>query len=113
MVVNIIMSVTMILGGYSMRYYAKKPVNRVIGFRTSRSMKNRDTWYFANKKCGDIWLVMGVVSLVVTLASIFALMPDISDKAGEYVQAVIAILQFAAIMLSGLYVQLQLKKKFS
>ena len=35
----------------------------IFGYRTSMSMKNKDTWEFAHKYCGKVWYVCGMVNV--------------------------------------------------
>lgn len=44
-----------------------KNINNVFGYRTGRSMINKDTWIFAHEYCGKLWLK---VSIIFILASI-------------------------------------------
>ena len=44
-----------------------KNINNIFGYRTGRSMNNKDTWIFAHEYCGKLWLK---VSIVFILASI-------------------------------------------
>ena len=44
-----------------------KNINNIFGYRTGRSMINKDTWIFAHEYCGKLWLK---VSIVFILASI-------------------------------------------
>lgn len=50
-------------------FYEKAPkeINSVFGYRTSMSMKNKDTWEFAHKYCGKVWYVCGMVMLPITV----------------------------------------------
>ena len=44
------------------RLFTKNPpkkVNGFYGYRTSRSMKNQNTWDFAHEYCGRLWVKMG------------------------------------------------------
>ncbi len=45
-----------------------KEINLIYGYRTGRSMKNKDTWNFAHRYFGKIWLRGGLVLLPVSLA---------------------------------------------
>lgn len=38
---------------------APKEINDFFGYRTSRSMKNKDTWEFAHHHCGKLWSTLG------------------------------------------------------
>ncbi len=44
-----------------------KNINNIFGYRTGRSMINKDTWTFAHEYCGKLWLK---VSIAFILASI-------------------------------------------
>ena len=49
---NLLLPIVMIIGGVMMWKYPPKNINDFIGYRTYRSMKNMDTWIFANNYCG-------------------------------------------------------------
>lgn len=51
--------VLMIVGGRMMWKHCPKHINSVIGYRTSRSMKNMDTWTFAHEHAGRLWWKWG------------------------------------------------------
>lgn len=46
---------------------ASKKINYFYGYRTTMSMKNRDTWEFAHRYAGKIWWVTGWITLLVTV----------------------------------------------
>ena len=61
--------ILIIIGGI----WCKKPpkkVNGLYGYRTVLSMKNDDTWLFAHKHLGVVWLAFGIVMLVPTIIAI-------------------------------------------
>jgi len=46
----------------------------IFGYRTNKSMKNKDTWIFAHNYCGKLWRVIGLIMLIVSvIAMIFIL----------------------------------------
>jgi uncharacterized membrane protein len=56
--------------------FVKKPpetINGMYGYRTSMSMKNKDTWEFAHKYCGKIWRLTGAVLLLVSIGAMLCL----------------------------------------
>ncbi|WP_195267459.1 SdpI family protein [Eubacterium sp. 1001713B170207_170306_E7] len=46
-------------------WHPPKDIKGLYGYRTSRAMKNEDTWKFAHTVAGKIWLIMGLVMLMV------------------------------------------------
>lgn len=67
LVMELFISLTMIGFGNYFKKNAPKQINRVFGYRTSMSMKNRDTWEFAHRYCGKIWYVCGWVLLIISV----------------------------------------------
>ncbi|MGF6990553.1 putative membrane protein [Lachnospiraceae bacterium PM6-15] len=61
--VNIFTSIILIFLGLLMPFCTK---NRIIGFRTSWSMKNSCTWEYSQKNCGIIFVITGVVILILS-----------------------------------------------
>lgn len=55
MFIELLIPVTMIGFGKMFLKHSPKEINMAFGYRTSMSMKNRDTWEFAHKYCGKIW----------------------------------------------------------
>lgn len=41
-------------------------INMAYGYRTTRSMKNQETWEFAHEYCGLIWKKLGIIIAVIT-----------------------------------------------
>ena len=58
--------------GFGKRFLNKPPkkINELFGYRTAMSMKNNDTWIFAHKYCGKLWLKLGMGLLPVSLLSL-------------------------------------------
>lgn len=60
---DLLIPTVMMLAGYMMRKHCPKQINRVVGYRTARSMKNMDTWKFAHDYCGRLWQRIGAFLL--------------------------------------------------
>ena len=68
-IMNLLIPLTMILFGiYFIKKYPKE-INTTFGYRTSMSMKNKDTWEFAHHYCGKLWKNIGLVMLVISIIS--------------------------------------------
>lgn len=53
----------MLLFGIRFSKRAPKDINYIFGYRTSRSMKSKESWEFAHKYIGRIWFICGLVLL--------------------------------------------------
>lgn len=63
--VCVLIPITMLAFGI---VFIKKPprsINSIYGYRTDYSMKSQDTWDFAHKYIGRIWVILGSVLLVI------------------------------------------------
>ena len=69
LIMDLLLPFTMIGFGRYFTKKAPKEINSVFGYRTSMSMKNKDTWEFAHKYCGKVWYVCGMVMLPITVIS--------------------------------------------
>ena len=88
-----------------------KTIHNACGYRTSRSMKNQDTWDFAQKYCSKISLYMFFPSLILAIA----IMPTVSSKPIDRIGwiglgiTMIQMMSFIVIMVST---EKALKKSF-
>ena len=61
---NLLIPVVVIVTGIIMWKHYPKNINGLVGYRTTLSMKNMDTWKFAHDYCGKLWLKIGWVMLI-------------------------------------------------
>lgn len=57
----------LLVAGWMMQFHPPKKQNAWIGYRTTRSMKNAETWRFANTCCGKCWCISGGILLLVAV----------------------------------------------
>ena len=50
-----------------------KNINNVFGYRTGRSMINKDTWIFAHEYCGKLWLKVSIIFILVSIVIMLCL----------------------------------------
>lgn len=96
------------------RYFIKKApkeINGVFGYRTSMSMKNKDTWEFAHRYCGKIWYVCGLITLPVTVLCMLFLIGKGKDIV-ETVGAIIMGIQLIPLVGSVFPTEISLRKNF-
>ncbi|MFI3201484.1 MAG: SdpI family protein [Eubacteriales bacterium] len=69
----LLIPITMIGFGKYFIKSASKEINMVFGYRTSMSMKNKETWQFAHNYCGKIWYNTGKILLLSVLLMFFVI----------------------------------------
>ncbi|HHV28064.1 MAG TPA: SdpI family protein [Clostridium sp.] len=108
---NLMIPVIMILVGYMMYKHIPKKINGIYGYRTSRTMKNEDTWKFAHDCCGRLWFKIGFILLIPT---IIAMLPFIHGdiKAVGIVTMIVQGVQVLTLIGSIFPVESALKKNF-
>ena len=64
LICDCIIPAIMIIAGRMMWKHCPKHMNSMSGYRTTRSMKNMDTWKFANDYCGRLWWKIGWIMII-------------------------------------------------
>lgn len=63
-IMDLLVPFVMIVFGYLFLVRVPKNINMLYGYRTKWSMKSKDTWHYAHKLCGKIWLITGLLLLI-------------------------------------------------
>ncbi|MBQ9972120.1 MAG: SdpI family protein [Firmicutes bacterium] len=85
--------------------------NRTFGYRTSMSMKNDDTWEFANEMLGHMWIRMGPALLPVSVIPMLFVMGK-GEEAISIMATVIVCIQCIPIVLTAVIVEKALRRSF-
>ena len=107
---NLLIPALVLVFGVWMRVRPPKRINGVFGYRTRMSRKNEQTWQFAHRICGKIWIVLGSVMLAVCTAVQIPLLRDTARL--TRVTQVMSFGQIALILLSVAGVERALRKHF-
>ncbi|MCM1064469.1 MAG: SdpI family protein [Eubacterium sp.] len=108
---NMIIPLMMIAFGKIFLKNPPKEINSVYGYRTSMSMKNRDTWDFAHQYCGKLWYRLGLAMLPISAAVMcFAIGKD--ETITGMVGGIVCAVQTIALIASVCPTERALKKKF-
>ncbi len=108
---TLLVPLTMVGFGWLLSKKAPKSINWLFGYRTSRSMKNDETWRFAQKKIGRLWLIWGSTMLLLTLALLLILFGK-DDRLFEKAGLVLTVVQLVVLILSIIPVERALKRNF-
>jgi len=108
---NLIVPLLMIGVGRMMMVNPPKTINRVFGYRTSRSMKNQETWDFAQVYCGKLWWKIGWIMLPFSIVGMIPVIGKDDDFVGG-IGAVVITVECIILFLSIFFVEKALVKKF-
>lgn len=110
-IMNLLIPFTMIGFGKYFLKKAPKEINPVFGYRTTMSMKNKDTWEFAHRYCGQIWYVCGLILLPLSIVPMLFVIGQSDDTIGT-LGAVICLVQIIPLVGAVLPTEKALKKNF-
>jgi len=108
---SFLIPVLMFLVGRMMLKHPPKRINGIYGYRTSRSMKNMETWNFAHEVCGKLWQKTGLVLLVVTMC-IQVFLFGKSDEVVGTAAGILCVLQCVCLVATIIPVENKLKANF-
>ena len=111
-VCNLLIPIIMILVGYWMWKHCSPNINPLFGYRTTRSMKNTDTWKFANDYVGRLWWKIGWGLIILTVLIQLLFMRSSTNKV-VILYLVILFIQTTIMLLTIIPVENALKKKFN
>ena len=111
LVFELLIPLVMIVFGRMFTKAAPKNINYAFGYRTDRSMKNKDTWVFAHKCIGRIWNRWGWVLLAVSAVFMLIFLGRDVETVG-HAGMVLAAVQLAALVIPIFIVEGKLKKTF-
>ena len=111
LILVLLMPLFMIGFGWMFMTNPPKDINTSFGYRTKRSMRNQDTWFFAHKHFGKTWFVCGIVLIPASLVLLFLVMgreADVIRTTGFIILGLQLFLMLGAILPT----ESALKKKF-
>ena len=90
LLVDLLIPFLMIGFGRSFSKKAPDKINSLFGYRTQRSMKNRETWDYAHHYIGKLWFISGLILLplsVIPLICVFGTNAELIGTVGGIVIA--------------------------
>lgn len=111
LIADLLVPLTMIYFGARFEKNAPKEINAAFGYRTTMSMKNKDTWQFAHEYIGKLWKVCGwLVLLISAVVMFFSYGKDII--AVSIIGGIVCILQIVIMICTMIPTEIALKKDF-
>lgn len=106
--VSFIIPVLILILGIWMYKYPPKKINWLIGYRTFKSMKNKEMWDFAHKYCGKLWMLIGLLMCILTLFLCLIVWLKVITFT-ENILLIATFIQIGMLLLSVLIVENKLK----
>ncbi|MCS4470632.1 SdpI family protein [Clostridium botulinum] len=110
-VCNLIIPIIMLFFGVRFRKHGPKNINGIYGYRTSMSMKNKDTWEFAHQYCGRLWIKLGLIMLTISII-VSGLAFTYVDEAQGIIDLILVTIQTIVLIVSIFPVEKALKNNF-
>ena len=111
LIVVLLIPLTMLLFGWLFFRRTPKKINYVFGYRTKRSMRNEETWKFANQYLGKVWYLCGLLSAPLSVIA----MTIVFEKGTETMSTVgfiITMIQTTPLVGAMISTEIALKKNF-
>ncbi|WP_315108837.1 SdpI family protein [Clostridium intestinale] len=108
---NLIIPAIMLFFGMIFKNQGPKKINGIYGYRTSMSMKNKETWDFAHRYCGKLWTKLGLIILFISII-ISLIILSFDEKIQGIVVAIVVTAQTILLIVSIFPVEKELKKNF-
>lgn len=89
-----------------------KSINRMIGYRTTLSMRNLDTWKFAHDYCGQLWWKIGWIMLIPS-AIVHLPFYNGSENTIGIISGILCIIQCIILAVSIFPTEQALKRNFT
>ncbi len=111
LVMILLIPITMIGFGKLFLKQAPGEINAVFGYRTTMSMKNKDTWEFAHNYCGKLWYRCGLFLLPLSVIPLLFVIGKNEDIVGT-IGGIICMVQLVALLAPIFPTEAALKKNF-
>ena len=107
----LLIPIIMIVVGKFYRDKAPGGINHFIGYRTTMSMKNDETWKFAHDKFSKVWYKWGLIMLPLSIVPMIFVIGKDEDTIGT-LGTIITVVQLVPILASIVFTEKALKKNF-
>lgn len=111
LVMVVLIPLVMIIFGAIFLNRSPKKINFFFGYRTALSMKNKDTWDYAHKLVGKIWLILGAITLIISIIPmLFVIGKD--DNLIGILGTLLVMGELVPLFISIIPVEIGLNRKF-
>lgn len=111
-VCELIIPAVMLIFGAIFAKKAPENINYIYGYRTELSMKNQDTWQFAHRHCGRVWIRVGTVLMAASILAMALILTLMGETAQGIAYIILVAAQLVCLLLSIMPTQRALKRTF-
>jgi len=111
LIMDLLIPFTMIGFGKAFVNKPPKSINYLFGYRTTMSMKNKDTWEFAHKYIGKLWFKLGVGLLPISILPLLLVFGKDITTIGT-IGGIVCCVQIIPLVVSLIPTEIALKKTF-
>ena len=97
--------------GFGLLFVRKAPknINYIFGYRSALSMKNQETWIFAHKYAGKVWIISGVFTAIISVI-VAIMLKDFKNY--NTLMTILGYLQIVVLLLVIPLTEIALRKNF-
>lgn len=107
----LLIPVTMIVFGRRFLHHPPKTINSIYGYRTRRSMRDQESWEFAHRHIGKLWLRSGWIVLAISIVAMICVYGRDVDFVGMF-GGVLVFIQMIPMLGAIWPTERELKKRF-
>lgn len=105
--INFVLPIGLTFYGLMYRFRAYRKMSYFFGYRTSLTQLSKETWEYANKRVGNLWMKAGLIYTVITILYVF-----LFQNTSERPSIILFALGFALIMYTFVTIEKEIKAKF-
>ncbi len=109
--VSLLIPISMILMGAWLYKHPPKKINGLYGYRTKRSMKNQDTWIYAQRFSGRLYFRLGLGLLPLSAAAMLFSKGQDVDTISRHA-TILSVVQLVLLLLPIFFTERSLRKTF-
>lgn len=111
LVMELLIPLSMIGFGKVFSKKSPKKINMTYGYRTTMSMKSRETWEFAHGYFGRLWYILGWILLPISIIVMLFVIGKEEDVVGT-VGMVLEFIQMVVLILPIIPTERELRRRF-
>lgn len=102
---------TMVVLGAIFLYRPPREINHIFGYRTTMSMKSKETWDFAHKMMGKLWLILGASSIPFMVVPMLFVMNK-SENTISVLAIILFVISLVPLLVPIIPVEIALSRNF-